>query len=114
MEEIFTMMNAELTEELRKRSIGTLAVRATQLFALSMSPGDAERFLNILVPRSRQPGDDLALRIAGRPEDLGVTDEPWAFELAPVFGEEGFSFHAIVTIPVADLPEVLARLRAAS
>jgi hypothetical protein len=114
MEEIFTMMNAELTEELRKRGIGTLAVRSTQLFALSMSPGDAERFLNIIVPPSGEPGDDLALRIAGRPKDLGATDEPWAFELAPVFGEQGVSFHAILTIPVTDLPEVLERLRAAS
>jgi hypothetical protein len=75
--------------------------------ALSMSVPDLVRFVNLVAPE----GDPLVRRIIGRPQDLDVLDEPWAYELVPgPVSDAGIEFHVIVTIPEADRPTVLARL----
>jgi hypothetical protein len=47
-----------------------------------MSVIDLERFLDIIVPPPLDPDDELALRIFGRPSDIGVDAEPWRFGLS--------------------------------
>ena len=75
---------------------------------------DLERFLDIIVGHPFSPDDGLALRVIGRGQDLGPSDEPWMFELVPTPVDAGFEFRAIANIPHDDVAGVVARLDASA
>lgn len=99
-------------EAARARKIRAIAVAPiddSDDALIGLSVWDLERFLDIAAPPPLDEGG-LAGSISGRPQDMGVDDEPWRFEVSPGHSGTGWEFHVNVTIPAQDIDELMARL----
>jgi len=105
-----------IVEALRARRIHAMRAVARPDWrgvTVGMAVDELERFLDTIIHRPITEDDGLEMRIFGRAQDLGPTDEAWQFDLVPGLSQsELIRMHVYVLIPAGDVGEVLARLRA--